>query len=169
MNTIFIPVDGSKNSDLAVKHALNVYGAESDRNFHICNVQPRLFRHISKFLSKQSIDQWHAERASLALASASELLKTHNAQFSSSYVCGSAGDALWNEAMRLKCSRIVIGASKKNSLNRFLENSTTAKLLEISDIPVEVITGDASTPLKRWAVPALSAGAATAVVAIVTN
>ena len=63
----------------------------------------------------------------------------------------------------------MLGVSKKNSLSRLFENSTTAQLLEISDIPVEVITGDALSPLERWGIPAIGAGAATAFVAIVID
>ncbi|OYY19435.1 MAG: hypothetical protein B7Y67_05755 [Polynucleobacter sp. 35-46-11] len=169
MNNILIPVDGSKNSDMAVKHAVRTYGKDPNAHFHLCNVQPILYRHISKFLSKQNIDEWHAERASQAAVSASSYLEKQGLNFSFTYACGDKGNAIRDEAIRLECDRIVIGTSKKNSLSRLFENSTTAKLLEISDIPVEVVTGSSLPALERWGIPALGAGAATALMAVVID
>ncbi len=169
MNKILIPVDGSKNSDMAVNHAVKTYGQDPSVHFHLCNVQPTLYRHIGKFLSKQAINEWHAERATLAAASVSAYLEKQGLNYSFSYVCGDKGTAIRDEATRLECNRIVIGTSKKNSLSRLFENSTTAKLLEISDIPVEVVTGRSLPMLERWGIPALGAGAATALMAMVID
>lgn len=169
MNKILIPVDGSKNSDMAVKHAVKTYGQDPSAHFHLCNVQPTLYRHIGKFLSKQNINEWHAERAAQAAASASAYLENRGLNFSFAYVCGDKGSAIRDEAVQLECNRIVIGTSKQNSLSRLFENSTTAKLLEISDIPVEVVTGSSLPALERWGIPALGAGAATALMAVVID
>ena len=169
MNNILIPVDGSKNSDMAVKHAVKTYGQDPNAHFHLCNVQPTLYRHIGKYLSKQTVNEWHAERASQAAVSASSYLEKQGLNFSFTYVCGDKGDAIRDEAIRLECDRIVIGTSKKNSLSRLFENSTTAKLLEISDIPVEVVTGSSLPVLERWGIPAIGAGAATALMAVVID
>ncbi len=169
MNKILIPVDGSKNSDMAIRHVLRTYGGDPHTQFHLCNVQPTLYRHISKFFSRQSIHEWHAERAALAIASAPALFDKQGLCFDSSYVCGDKGVAIHDEAARLGCNRIVIGTSKQNSLSRLFENSTTAKLLEISNIPVEVVTGDSLPALERWGIPVLGAGAATALMAVVID
>jgi YjbE family integral membrane protein len=169
MNKILIPVDSSKNSEMAVKHAVKTYGQDPNASFHLCNVQPTLYRHIGKFLSKQTINEWHAERAALASASASAYLEKQGLKFSFTYVCGDTGTAIRDEAVRLECDRIVVGTSKKNSLSRLFENSTTAKLLEISDIPVEVVTGNSLPVLERWGIPAIGAGAATALMAVVID
>jgi nucleotide-binding universal stress UspA family protein len=135
----------------------------------LCNVQPILYRHIGKFLSKQTVNEWHAERAALAAASASAYLEKQGLNFSFTHVCGDTGTAIRDEAVRLECNRIVVGTSKKNSLSRLFENSTTAKLLEISNIPVEVVTGSSLPVLERWGIPALGAGAATALMAVVID
>ena len=169
MNKILIPVDGSKNSDMAVKHAAKTYGQDPDTHFYLCNVQPTLYRHIGKFLSKQMINEWRAERSAQAAVSASAYLEKEGLNFSFTCVSGDKGTAIRDEATRLECNRIVIGTSKKNSLSRLFENSTTARLLEISDIPVEVVTGSTLPVLERWGIPALGAGAATALMAVVID
>lgn len=169
MNKVLIPVDASNNALLAVKHAVNTYGREPNVEFHICNVQPRLNRHIGKFLSKQNVDEWHAERAKNAAKPAAEFLEKAGVSFSFTYVTGDRGEAIRDEAVRLGCNRIVIASSKKNTLSRLFENSTTAKLLEISDIPVEVVTSSTLPVWERWGIPALGAGAATALMAAVID
>jgi YjbE family integral membrane protein len=169
MNKVLIPVDDSSNALMALKHAVNMYGNDRQTHFHICNVQPTLYTHIRKFLSKQTINEWQAERAQTAAKSASEFLEKAGANFSFTYVTGDKGEALRDEAQRLGCNRIVIGTAKKNTLSRLFENSTTAKLLEISDIPVEVVTGKSLSTLERWGIPALGAGAATALMAAVID
>jgi len=90
-------------------------------------------------------------------------------KFSFNYVTGDKGTAIRDEAARLGVDRIVVGTSKKNSLSRLFENSTTARLLEVCDIPVEVVTGKTLPALERWGIPALGAGAATALMAVVID
>ena len=169
MNRVFIPVDDSSNTLMAVKHSVHAYGKEPQTYFHICNVQPKLYRHISKFLSKQTILEWQAERAKSASKSSIQFLEKAGVNFSFSFVSGEKGVALYDEAKRLSCSRIVVGTAKKNSLSRLFENSTTAKLLEICDMPVEVVTGKSLPMLERWGIPALWASAVTAVMATVID
>ena len=169
MNKVLIPVDDSNNALLALKHAVNAYGKDSHTEIHICNVQPKIYRHIGKFISKQTIHEWQAERAKDAAKSAAEFLEKSGVSFSFTHVTGDKGKALHDEATRLGCSRIVIGSAKKNTLSRLFENSTTAKLLEISDIPVEVVTGKTLPSLERWGIPALGAGAATALMVAVID
>ena len=169
MNKVLIPVDDSNNALLALKHAVNAYGKDAHTEIHICNVQPKIYRHIGKFFDKQTIHEWQAERAKNAAKAAAEFLEKAGVNFSFTYVSGDKGEALSEQAIRLGCSRIVIGSAKKNTLSRLFENSTTAKLLEISDIPVEVVTGKSLPALERWGIPALGAGVATALVATVID
>ena len=169
MNKVLIPVDGSSNALLALKHAVMIYGKDAHTEIYICNVQPKIYRHISKFFSKGDIGSWQAERAKEAARSAAEYLEKLGISYTFSYVTGDKGEALNDEAVRLGCSRIIIGSAKKNTLSRLFENSTTAKLLEISDIPVEVVTGKTLPALERWGIPALGAGAATALMAAVID
>lgn len=169
MNKVLIPVDDSNNALLALRHAINTYGKDSHTEIHICNVQPKIYRHIGKFVSKKTIHEWQEERAYFAAKSAAEFLEKSGVSFSFTHVTGDKGKALHDEATRLGCSRIVIGSAKKNTLSRLFENSTTAKLLEISDIPVEVVTGKTLPALERWGIPALGAGAATALMVAVID
>jgi len=169
MNKVLIPVDESSNTMLALQYAVSTYGKDSTTEFYICNVQPRIYRHIGKFFSKTDIQEWQVERANTAAKSAIAFLEKSGVKFSFTVVSGDKGEALNDEAKRIGCSRIVIGSAKKNTLSRLFENSTTAKLLEISDIPVEVVTGKTLPTLERWGIPVLGAGVATALIAAVID
>ena len=57
-------------------------------------------------------------------------------------------------ARRLHCDQIVMSTARKNSLTRLVENSVTNKVLELTDVPVEVIAGDAVSKLERYGIPA---------------
>jgi nucleotide-binding universal stress UspA family protein len=169
MNKILIPVDDSSNTLLALQHGVFAYGKDANTEFHICNVQPKIYRHIGKFFSPTAIKEWQEERAYFASKSAADFLQRAGVSFSFTCVTGDKGEALRAEAARLGCTRIVIGSAKKNTLSRLFENSTTAKLLEISDIPVEVITGKTLPLLERWGIPAIGAGAVTALMVTVID
>ena len=169
MNKVLIPVDDSSNTILALRHAVSAYGKDNQTEFHLCNVQPRIYRHIGKFFSKTDIKEWQAERAKNAGQLAMEFLKKAGVNFSFTNVSGDKGEALRDEAVRLGCSRIIIGSAKKNSLSRLFENSTTAKLLEICDMPVEVVTGKSLPTIEKWGIPAIGVGVATALMAVVID
>ena len=57
-------------------------------------------------------------------------------------------------AHRLRCEQIVIGSSRKDSLTRWIESSTTNKVLELTTVPVEVIAGDSVSRWERYGIPA---------------
>ena len=169
MNNIMIPVNGSKNSDLAVAYAAKTYGQQPDIHFYVCNVQPTLNKHTGRFLSKKMIQIWQAERAAKAVESSINYLERMGVRYSFVHVSGDKGTALQHEAERLDCNRIVIGTAKKNTLTRLFENSTTVKLLETSNIPVEVVTGKTLPLLERWGIPTVGLSTAGVLMAMVMD
>lgn len=155
---ILVPVDGSKNSELAVRHVVNQFFHNSSMEIHLINIQSKLPRHIGRFLSKQSVQEWNQEKSNLALASARTILETHAIPHGVISKTGDRAKIIADEARRLRCDQIVLGTARKNSLTRMLENSTTNKLIEITNIPVEVVSGESVSPLERWGIPTAGAG-----------
>ena len=47
-----------------------------------------------------------------------------------------------------------MSTARKNSLTRWVENSVTNKVLELTSVPVEVIAGDAVSKWERYGIPA---------------
>jgi nucleotide-binding universal stress UspA family protein len=154
MQRILIPVDGSKNSEFAVRHVIADFLADSAKEVHLLNVQAPLSRHISQFVSRRNREDWHRDEAEKALAPARRLLAQHGVPHATSYKLGARAQTIVDEARRLRCHHIVMGTARKNSLTRMLQDSTTSKVLELTSVPVEVIAGNTVSRLERWGVPA---------------
>ena len=71
-----------------------------------------------------------------------------------------AGDIVASTA-RLNCTGIVMGTARKNSLLRWVECSTTNRVIELTCVPVLIIAGGAVSRAERYGVP-VGAGAALA-------
>lgn len=158
MKRILVPIDGSKNSEFAVRHIVNQFLQNSAMEIHLINIQPKLSRHIGRFLSKQNVQQWNQEKSNQALVGARKILESHAIPHSVTSKTGDKAKIIADEARRLRCDQIVLGTARKNSLTRMLENSTTNKLIEITNIPVEVISGVNVSPMERWGIPAAGVG-----------
>ncbi|MEY2622995.1 MAG: hypothetical protein RLZZ101_230 [Pseudomonadota bacterium] len=158
MKRILLPVDGSKNSEFAVRHVVNQFIQNSAMEIHLINIQPKLPRHIGRFLSKQNVQEWNQEKSKLALANARTILESHAIPHSVISKTGDRAKIIADEARRLRCDQIVLGTARKNSITRMLENSTTNKLIEITNIPIEVVSGETVSPLEQWGIPTAGAG-----------
>ncbi len=62
----------------------------------------------------------------------------------------------------------MMGTARKNSLTRMLEDSVTNKVLELAQVPVEVIAGSDVSKLEKFGVPA-GVGAAVALLLVAAD
>ena len=156
---VLIPVDGSSNSLLAVRHAIEEYRRHHEMEVHLFNVQPRLSRHISRFVSRRDRQAYMHDRADAALAGAVALVTKAGVPYQTHWVSGQRAEEICRIATRLGVHHIVMGTARKNSITRMLEDSVTHRVLETTPVPVEVITGDAVSRWERWGLPAGVLGA----------
>lgn len=154
MLKVLVPVDDSRNAQYALRQVINEFMHDSAMEVHLVNVQPRLSRHIGRFLARQSRDNWHRDQAEKALAPARAMLAQHNIPFAEHIEVGPRAESIVALAKRLHCDHIVMATARKNSLTRMIETSTTNRVLELTRIPVEVVAGDAISPLERYGIPA---------------
>ncbi len=164
MKRILIPVDGSPNAQFAVRHVVNEFMQDSAMEIHLLNVQPWFSRHVARFVNAKDLKAWHQERADEALAPARRLLEQHGIPHTAHHKMGERAKTITDEARRLRCHHIVMSTARKNSLTRMLEDSTTNKVLELTSVPVELISGDAASRLERWGVPTAGIGALLALI-----
>ena len=164
MKRILIPVDGSPNAQFAVRHVVNEFMQDSAMEIHLLNVQPWFSRHVARFFNAKDLKAWHQERADEALAPARRLLEQHGIPHTADHKMGERAKTIADEARRLRCHHIVMSTARKNSLTRMLEDSTTNKVLELTSVPVELISGDAASRLERWGVPTAGIGALLALI-----
>ena len=160
MLKVLIPVDGSANALRAVRHAIAEYQRHHELELHLLNVQPRLSRHIGRFVSRHDREGWQRDRSDVAMASAEALLAHAGVPHQRHWVTGDCAAEICRAAERLGVHHIVMGTARKNSITRMLEDSTTHRVLEATPVPVEVVAGDAVSKWERWGLPAGVLGAA---------
>lgn len=154
MHKILIPVDGSANSLHAVRHIVNEFMRHADMEIHLLNVQPSFSRYVARFVSKENRDSWRNEQAGLALQSCRALLEQHGVPYVQHVTRGNRAEGIVEKSKELGCDLIVMGTARKNSLTRMLETSVTNQVLELTEVPVKVVAGEAVSRLESFGVPA---------------
>jgi YjbE family integral membrane protein len=154
MLKVLIPVDGSDNALRAVRHAIAEYRRHHELELHLLNVQPRLSRDISRFVSRDDREGWQHDRADAAAASARALLVEAGLPHQVHWAAGDRATEICRTAKRLGAHHIVMGTARKSSITRMLEDSVTNRVLEATTVPVEVVAGDAVSKWERWGLPA---------------
>jgi nucleotide-binding universal stress UspA family protein len=67
---------------------------------------------------------------------------------------GAKAEAITRLAQELGAAQIVMGTARKNSLTRLVEDSITNRVLELTQVPVEIVAGEAVSKLERFGLPA---------------
>ena len=150
---VLIPIDGSSNGLLAVRHAIDEYRRHHELELQLLNVQPRVSRHISRFVARSEREAWLHDRADAALSSALALVVAAEVPYRTHWAIGDRAEEICRAAKRLGVHHIIMGTARKNSMTRMLEDSVTHRVLETTPVPVEVIAGDAVSRWERWGLP----------------
>ncbi len=154
MFRVLIPVGDSRNALYAAKHAVGEFKRNPGLEVHLLNVQPRFSQYIARFVSRNNRDAWHRDEAERALRPVRALLDNAGVPYATHTAVGDRATLIADWARRLACDHIVMSTARKSSLTRMLEDSVTNKVLELTSVPVEVISGDAVSRLERYGVPA---------------
>ncbi|MSQ53162.1 MAG: hypothetical protein EXR28_14895 [Betaproteobacteria bacterium] len=152
--SVLVPIDGSTNAVRAVRHVIDHFKRKSTVEVHLLNVQTPFSRHIALFSRSENRETFHQVEAEKALRKAREMLESTGIPHSVHIEIGDKAALIAAAAKRLACDHIVIGAAQKNSVTRMLEASVTNRVIELSTVPVEVISGDAVSGLERIGIPA---------------
>jgi YjbE family integral membrane protein len=154
MQKVLIPVDGSANSQLAVKHVVNRFISGHGVEVHLLYVSVPFSRHVSSFVSRRNREDYYRDVGLQALQPARDLLNQHNIPHAVHIELGSKAQTINKMAERLHIDEIVIGTARKNTLTRVLEDSVTSKVLETAQVPVEIIVGAEASRWERYGLPA---------------
>ena len=154
MEKILLPVDGSRNSMHAARRILNEHMKNSALEVHLLNVQPPFSRYIAKFVGGPNRADYHRMQGEKAVAGVRRMLERANVPHVVHLELGDKAELITGAAQRLRCDRIVMGTARKNSLTRMLEDSTTNRVLEATQVPVEIVAGDAISPVERFGIRA---------------
>lgn len=165
MIRVLVPVDDSANAQHAVRHVVNQFMKGGVMEVHLLNIQPPFSWHIAQFASRKDRAAFHGEQGEKALMPGRRLLEGHGVPHAVHIEIGDKAKVIANEARRLRCDQIIMATARKNSLTRMIEDSTTNKVLELTSVPVEVISGDAVSKWERYGIPAALGSALTLLIA----
>ena len=143
MKRILLPIDASSNSLKAVQHVMGRFVTDPDMELHLLHVCTPFSRHVARFVSRRNLAGFHRDEAAKAMAAARLMLDARGIPYASHVEIGDRAEIITATARRIRASQIVIGTARKNSLTRMIEDSVTNQVLEQTDVPVEVIAGEA--------------------------
>jgi nucleotide-binding universal stress UspA family protein len=163
MMRVLIPVDDSPNSLTAVRHAVNRFMKGRPMEIHLLHVRKRLPQHVARFFPGRSRAAWHREQAEKTLAAARKMLEQSGIPYAAHVeLAEDKARAIHNAARRFGADQILIGTARANTLTRMVRDSATNRLLDITQVPVEVVAGESVSRLERVGVPvSIGAGALT--------
>lgn len=163
---VLLPVDASANSLQAVEHVIARHAAGAALEVHLLHVRVPFSRYIARFVSRSDHQAYHQQEAERALAPARDLLNRAGIRHTDHVEYGDKAETIRAVAERLGISQIVIGTARKNSLTRVLEDSVTHRLLEIVEVPMEVVVGRAVSRVEKIGLPAGLSAAAAVLIAV---
>jgi nucleotide-binding universal stress UspA family protein len=136
---ILVAVDGSENSDRAVRHALDLVAGGLATELHFLNVQPNLGGAISSFVSRQDIDSYHRDEGNKALASSVELAKKASTPAKVHIGVGRQGAIVSDFAKKLGAGLVVMGTRGHTGLAGVLLGSVAQDIIAHVDVPVTLV------------------------------
>ena len=154
MLKVLVPVDGSRNCEFAVRHAVKQFMNNTAMEIHLLNVQAPFSSYLTRFVSRKNVRDYHHDEAEKALRPSRQLLDSFGIPYAVHVEIGERAQCITATARRLHCDHIVLSAARKNSLTRLVENSTTNRVLELTSVPVEIIVGDSVSRWERYGIPA---------------
>jgi len=142
LQRVLLAVDGSEGALMAVQH---VIGLRDDLrkpetlDVHLLSVQRPLSGDVNRFLSGQTLDDYHRERAEAALAPAKAALDAADLPHQDHWRISEAGPGIADFAREQACDLIVIGARGLGASAAALLGSVAQSTIEHASIPVLVV------------------------------
>lgn len=166
MHRILVPLAGSENDSFALQAVIKRFKDDPHLEVHLLNVQAPFPADVAHFTSGSSRHELHEQRSAAALAPAQALLHRHGVPHAVHHAVGERAVVITSKAKQLGCDEILMATARKSALARWVENSVTDKVLQLTTVPVEVVAGKPMAPWERWGIPAAVGGAALALLAI---
>ncbi len=136
---VLLAVDGSEDSQKAVRQVIAMR-AEPERpaaiELHLLNVQPPVSGSVSAFVAGRSVQEYHRERGTAALAPARALLDGADMAYQVHQEIGDPATTIAALASRLGCGLIVMGTRGLGAGAAALMGSVAQRTIERATVPV---------------------------------
>ncbi|MEF8723265.1 MAG: universal stress protein [Candidatus Accumulibacter delftensis] len=135
-----LPVDGSAPSLRAVEHVVQqAPSCTVPPTISLVNVQAALPSDVTRFVSKNNVEDYHRESGETALAEASTRLAAAGLAYSKHILIGEAAHAIADYATEHGGTLIVMGSRGLGSVAGILLGSVTTRVIHLTELPVLVI------------------------------
>lgn len=141
MLKVLLMIDGSKNSQRAVKY-VNQLNALCHEPFdlHLLNVQPMIISgNVQRFIGQEAINKYYQETGNAALAKARQLLDKQGTKYTIHISVGDVTEVAMQYIKEHKIQQIAMGARGLNSFEGFLLGSVATKIIHCSAVPIWVV------------------------------
>jgi nucleotide-binding universal stress UspA family protein len=132
---ILVPVDGSANSDRAVRYAVELLKGGGGK-LHLLNVQPPVSGGVSAFVKKGDIDAYHREEGEKALAGAAKIAADADLPAEKHISVGRPGELVAEFAKRVGAVMVVMGTRGHTGIAGVLLGSVAQDVIARTAVPV---------------------------------
>ena len=143
MYRILVAVDGSQNSQRALKYLIELIkdGARIGGmpEVHLLNVVPQLSPRISTSMSPEELDRYYQERSAPDCRAATALLEQARVPFTRHLRIGEAAHNIVACARELHCDSILMGRRGVGPVAGILLGSVATKVIHLAEISVTVV------------------------------
>jgi nucleotide-binding universal stress UspA family protein len=132
---ILVPVDGSANSDRAVRFAVDMLKGGGGK-LHVLNVQPPVGGGVSTFVRQADIDSYHRDEGEKALVSALKIAAGAGIAAEKHISVGRPGELAAEFAKRVGATMIVMGTRGHTGIAGVLLGSVAQEVIARAEVPV---------------------------------
>jgi nucleotide-binding universal stress UspA family protein len=132
---ILVPVDGSENSDRAVRYAIELLKGGGGK-LHLLNVQAPVGGGVSAFVRKADIESYHRDEGEKCLASAVKLAADSDMPAEKHISVGRPGEIVAEFAQRVGAVMIVMGTRGHTGIAGVLLGSVAQDVIARATVPV---------------------------------
>ncbi|MES2564829.1 MAG: universal stress protein [Pseudomonadota bacterium] len=135
-----IAIDGSKTSERAVRHVIELSKGREAIEVHLINVQDTADApQLKRFLKGGDITRMQREHGVSTLATAARLLDRAGIEHKTHVLIGNPAQSIARFAKRGRFSQIIMGAHGRGMVAGLLMGSVATKVLHFADIPVTLV------------------------------
>lgn len=140
MTRVLVPVDGSRNSERAVRYVVGLSRGREPMEIHLLNVQEpidslevrrfKLPREIRRVQQRRGADQLRLARARLDKA---------GIRYEAHALIGPVAETIVRFAKRRHCNTIIMGTRGMTSLANLFLGSVATKVIHLARVPVTLV------------------------------
>lgn len=137
---ILLPVDGSENSNRAVRYALGLVKLMPTTEIRLLNVQePLHVRHVPDRPVPEEVERHLRHLGQLATASARDLVTQAGVYTECPIEIGDVAPTIARYAKEHRCDLIVMGTRGLGPIKNLVLGSTAMKVLHVAEVPVTLV------------------------------